>query len=712
MSSPISPSSPSSSSPLQEPTDPAPSSPLLNLFKSTLSQNHLSMDTLAEELTSLITTHAPEVREKVNQFACEHQTFITALKHRSWNDHKASLGTRMTQPHEGASLSLEQFRKVANQALADACSSMGEKMGLPKVQWTACGTEGFQSDVDIVVQGQNLSTVDAIFYKTLRDALHTSIFGGLSGVQLDTEVYIPHPAELELNKKMVSKEAQQAFAVGEKANVILQRYVSLSQHPHLYKESKKKDLQSIAQTEERRAMSTLYRKVEVMMKKLDQTVYRKMMEQQGMTLEQLSSLPLKEIKQQAKEILRHTPQAFKQAREVVIIPMRLQIGEQIAALQEKLSRSSLLSEEELTHHYTELQKLTSIACYLQDEGTHTSAEGEVTLFKKSGQIHMGKKKRARNQLHQKEKEAQGLFKHLLKSGKREVLELHTLSAARNQLNPDTGFAAPSWASLLTASYEEACQFEHVIQESLLSGLTPTHAAIQSGKYCQRTCRNQLRALLQIKERLKEQKMPFPKELISLTARARSLERKATALEKNKRKFHLSAEVTTHLLTQALSGDATRNKAQISSVLSPYRFGGEQFSSLLTPEELLSKVSLELSKRALLKVEEDSQGFFSPTHPEIRHILQAYAGWDRTHSDHAHLNSLHLKAESLTGELLGLQSEEEVEEWAQTVLTLGAAIRNFARDQGYWITSIPSQAEGFDLSQLLFPPLTPPRDKVD
>ncbi len=190
-----------------------------------------------------VATEKPAVKEKYRNLVDLKEKYpesVVALQNKNWKEHCKERGLLgMTKPYGNEKISLEEFRTFWNAAVDEVALTIGEEAGCPNAFWGACGTVSALSDVDTEIIGKGLSPSDANIYIIARNAVHTHALGGHSGIQLDTEPYMPHPARNNtLDSLSGAPQAHARYIACEKANVILQYYVSLNGHPEEYKQAK------------------------------------------------------------------------------------------------------------------------------------------------------------------------------------------------------------------------------------------------------------------------------------------------------------------------------------------------------------------------------------------------------------------------------------------------------------------------------------------
>lgn len=687
-----------------------------------LSQDAPSMKALSARVIQAACASKPLIQQRIADFQQRFPVHIDAVNTQSWNQLKTQLGDDMLKPYPGTDSSMEQFRGAANDEIAAIVTELAQELGLPDATWSACGTVGYNSDVDTALLptgGGRMSIEDAVTYKALRDCVHTHLIGGLSGVQLDTESYVQHPGQLDFGRFLTSRLAQRTFQAGEKASIIIQRHVSLARHPKDYEASKNRDLDSIACTWERDAMAALYGQVEAMMDMLEGKIEDKMLEQNG----QASPRGTNPSSRSAlcRGIRAQNPRAYKEAREAVMVPLRMQLGAMCAELQKDISAQERLLHSEMTRPaaeqriddlYLELHCCFMVVNLLQDEGTNSVAEGKVTLFQEGGQIHAGEQKKTKASL------------RLARSGSADALKRspharkHSTDALRSSLrnsqqlfnmaimedaSKELGktFEKPSGRDLVLAAYEEAAQLEHVILDGLHAGKDPGDVAIEAGKYALRCAGNLLRGLEAFKESLQERDGKTPPEFGNLLLQATRLTEVATQLERCKRKQRISTDMAVKMLCDvAMRGlqrhgggaDEITIRGRLNGAFSDFRRGGKYAEHPPEEERHVAILADRLERLQGLHL-------LDPNDPALRqeaiHILQAHAGHDRTSDEYGHLDKIHQEAGAPTTASLGLDSRDGLMTFFNRLRGLGERVRNMAREEDLMTTSQPGMAGLFD-----------------
>lgn len=381
-------------------------SPLRAHLEATFSKKQIKVEEYAKPITEAIKKDE-SLRSQVASFKTKFSENIKAIQMKSWKLLKADRGLQMGQKVGDEQVSMQTFRDEANKLVDTITLEMAKKMGLPEVKWSACGTVGWNSDVDTALlpgKGVILTPADASLYKSLRDMVHVSIFGGLSGVQLDTESYIPHIATLN-TMKGADKLAgfTERFYTHEMANVCLQRYVSLAKHPEQYKESKEKDLAAIANKEHRTAMEAVYSSVEEVMTTINKEIWDIMLQRSGVTPAEYREMSQEKKEALVKTIMEAADITYKVSREAAVIPIRMKLAtksEEVEKRIRELEAKKPIDEVQLGALHLERNKIYILLNLLQDEGTMSQAEGTVTLFAEGGQIHQGTLKKMAKELKQ------------------------------------------------------------------------------------------------------------------------------------------------------------------------------------------------------------------------------------------------------------------------------------------------------------------------
>ncbi len=120
-----------------------------------------------------------------------------------------------------------QIRTFWNTAVDEVTLAIGQDAGCPNAFWGVCGTVSAFSDVDTAIIGKSLSPSDANIYIIARNAVHTCALGGHSGIQLDTEPYIPHSAKYNtLGSLSGAPQAHAQYIACQKDNDAHQYYGS------------------------------------------------------------------------------------------------------------------------------------------------------------------------------------------------------------------------------------------------------------------------------------------------------------------------------------------------------------------------------------------------------------------------------------------------------------------------------------------------------
>lgn len=670
-----------------------------DIVKRAMLAPHKNMAALSEAVISRVLLKRPDLRARISDFLNYYSEHIERIKKHGWIELTSQLGDEMMDVRGVTKCSLEQFRLIANTFIDGISIELGKEIGLPDALWTSCGTIGYKSDVDITLKIKFNSRIieNAVLYKTFRDCLHTFAFGGSSSFQLHTESLMPHPAEFNLSHFLHSQKAHFYFQTGEKASVVLQHYLSLCKNPSDYTKSKKMELESITDAEERKAMALLYDQVEELMKLLDGRIGEKPRE--------LAYVPIRiRLAERCTEVLQEIEQESKKSMVITKMGFDDEIQETISL------------QKELDSLHLEFQCILMIVAALQCEGTLSVAEGKATLLEEGGQIHA---RIVRKQSHSKEeffsqgsdevldgllvhpvfrREASSPLLGTLKSSSHNIsnkFAKHVLGGiVEEALKPS--FQRPTGLTFLIAAYEEAMQLQHVILEGLNGINEPGRVAINGGKYFLRVTRNICQAVMKFK------KERGPRGWIGLLDKANKLEKISESLEKCKRGVSISSDAAAILLTEAIidgltprgRADAGEIKPKVEKILRKFDFRGKYFERLLPKEEHLRKLRKKLTHLKGLFIDVDNH--------RILGILQAHAGFDRfsTEKPDLKLNDIHKEAVPLTLQCVKLTDDAQVRQFLSDVLEAGVMVRNKAREKEFLAKSKISMARFYNFPEII------------
>lgn len=676
----------------------------------------------------------------------------TIISHSTWKQLVKERELGMTKPQLEEEISLEEFRAIMNAAIDGVAITIGNEAGCAQGVFGSCGTVSYNSDVDIAIMGQELTPADANLYTSARNETHTAIFDGHSGPQLDTEAYIPHPANYDtINSLSSNQEARARFTTCEKANVILQYYVSLSAHPNEYLEAKQSYLNNISDTEHREGMTKLFEQVEALMTYINLEIYKEILLENGYDPTIISQKTDQEIT----EMAHHTTDqatsgykmAYKNARENVTTQMRAQMGEKIQKLENKIHTLAKLSENisgndpqsqrshlaELDDLYNKRNEMFSVMNILQDEGTNSQAEGKATLFQENGQMHTQAKQKAIKDLTVQDSHQSGVVKFLIDKGGGTVLD-HLYKNKSRRASLPTGFEKPDANTLSIASDEEAAQRLHTFNEAMneLDDTNPPKdqnkiaikalARSKHAKYATRTTSNSYKALDTIIQDLKTQKKSVPRTVISLKLKAEKLMGKSENLLRCMRRDSIGGEATQNFLETTLapefktkegtSFDPIILQSKIRKVINLFEPGGIHHGKLLEKYEKMNIMVYEMIQLALIDAKEVMEKevhdpdthiktlHLLPTNPRIREILEARAGYSMETEEYAHLKHLHEEALFFTCERMSLNNVEKAKEFNSEVIKLNHQRENLFIHYG-WIPKVTlKHAQNLDLLSIL------------
>lgn len=691
----------------------------------------------SKSVWSLLIGNNPGLKDKIDQFTNTHPEKIDLIKANSWKTLKNNLQLKMAHPMKEHSdkLSMEQFRDEANTLIRNLVADAIKDLGLPEVGWTACGTAGYNSDVDTAMFKKNggmLSLEEAYTIEFIRNATHTYIFGGLSGSQLDTECYTPHPAANETAKHLTLEEFKQKFTTSEYAMGLLQAKVSLQNDPSTWKVFSKQELDSIDDPERKTSTEIMINNIEQWHKDMDLDIRRAMIEEtpsaellnmanaKSISLRQLiESMPEQEIREEAGKIVMQDPESYKRAALNYRTPIMLKLAASCNQLENELSstQNQLYKLKELSVKDPQIESLIyrseklmiekdiieKMLNSLQDEGTFSQSEGNVTLFREGGQIDLGNK---------------------AKSSKTLKLEADSMKTqiTMNRIPANTGTAPlreqvksnrpkrlpPAPQELTLAAYEEQQQFYHVMHEGLKHAFHQNDpvkgneeafkTAVSAGKYCLRTTKNKLRAMELVEIQYQKEGKLLPPEFFTLRNSLKVAAHKAHQLEHCKRKFALSAETALPLLTEMILSkalhrgvvlDKQRTTDDLASMINQLNPGGE-----LTEETLLKREKMNMFVNRLLElgyideiiIEQPERASLLgekrlPKDRWIRLVLQATIGYSRVKEHHGDLDRIFQKADKLTRQNLQLITRDDIKKFGEHIEQLSQSWQNMSYSMG-------------------------------
>ncbi len=582
--------------------------------------------------------------EQVREFQENHAREISLLTQATWKELKQEKGPE-----------LERFRTVANAFINRLTCEYAKELKLDAATFSDCGTVGYDSDVDFTVQIASKNIEHAVLYKKLRDRIHTIVLGGSSGRQLDTETYIPHPAEFNIGAHLQSEEAKGYFQTAEKLSVLLQRVVSLKDFPNTYNKSVERDLNGIEDPVEKEAMRALIAHAEELV----------------CLSPMLDSV---QLGKRASEIQRRIAHAY-QNMQFADIDQRLEI------------------EKELDRLHLELQSSLILLAMLQNEGTISSSEGMVTILKMGGQLDLRAKKKRANSfgavLDANMETHKALAKQDPRYGRkvsdplagsarrsRELLTTYLRNDFSTMFMPP--FESATALTFFTASQEEEAQVEHIIEQGFFEGKKPQEVVVNAAKYLLRVTQNLRRGLSEI----------APKDPLALQVKV--LHEKCEHLEKCKRQATLSTIGAKELLTERIfkraghqgAYDAHKIELDIHNLLSPFDYG-----RIYQKDPPPQSVHMDHLERGLLGMKNLN---YREVPPKIQTIFQAHAGFDRLKDPK--IQELHNRSQEITVRKLGLTQEPAVRAFVAEILDVGQKVRNLARRFGVIPISTPSMVE--------------------
>jgi len=618
--------------------DPSPGASLKDLVRKAFFENDAFPLTLPFTLLSDSTS-------SIAQFRQQYAPHIRLITTKSWHELKEERGDTMKEPLEPLTVSLEAFRDMANELINQIANRVGQLLEFREPSWSAYGTVGYKSDVDLTVQASSLE--EAVWYKIMRDLVHTYVFEGESGWQLDTACFIPHAAEFDLAQFLLYEGPRSYFQTGELAAIALQACMSLGANTELYEAYKKQDLESIADEKGRAVMGQIYA--------------------------------------QAEECMR----AINVANPTHLL---LTLAEEYTRLEQKIHRT--VNVEELNRYHLEQQRCLLVISALQKGGTVSVAEGKSTLLQGGGQKNAQERKKRAQSLTEYDNGNPEVIAEIsqdVRFGRKLSAPITGQLARRNSISREIArrvYGAdvekflrpkcekPDGETQLVAAYEESWQLIPIITEGLKTK-EPSSVAVEAGKYADRILRNLVGALSQLNA---------PS---GLTKRAKELEHKCNSLDACKRAVRINTHAATLLVEDVIFKIHEARGSTLDSVAVGTRLERmfSKFDQNCTNEDeiIIAQRHLSFLKDTLREAKEL---WVDPHHEDILPVLQGHAGYNVP-------KALHEKARVATITKFDLTTEERVLALLQEILKLGQDARNWARKNGHLVTPSEQMAKFYD-----------------
>jgi len=690
-----------------------------------LDKKYASATSMADSTIGPLIQKDSRLQSKVDNFRDTHKEKCRLIQNKGWKELTKTMGVKVNSPSDSDNLSVSDFRTECNKLVDEVTAEVGKKLGLQEVTWTAAGTVSPFSDVDTALRttdGSRISTKDAVLYKNIRNLVHTQIFRGLSGTQLDTESYIPHIAATSYTNLLNSPSAKEKLATFETGMAILQARISFQDAPVAYEITKTEELETIDNPERQNAMRALYDQVETWVDNMQNDVFRQVLREESgaetidaKLSDKFDQISNEKAREKAAPILKKDPEAFKRAD--VTFKSRLigKLAERASSLETKIEafqkkqqsiplspqfqKERKLLQEETEKLALEHLTLSGMINSLQDEGTMSASEGKVTLFNAGGQIEAGKRKKATKEFSRRRASSPAIRRRAAN----QIIQTDR-EHLRRSLTPKE-FKMPTNQELLLASFEERQQFNHILHEGLEKAESrgeekdafAGQAAIASGKYALRAAGNMRRALENIRSTYRKKGGKLPKKFHNLEDTVRQLSNEAFQLERCKRKFSLNSVSTTRMLEEKISPKLTMDKnklqSELKALLKKYDFGGERYNSVMKKSEIVTDLSSQLEKLGYITtktLEKGEERRKVPEDPEIHKILRARAGSDRLKDKNAHLNALHIQSDEITLKELNLETFEDVELFGKQLNEINHDVMQMAFDAGI----LPELSEGY------------------
>ncbi len=625
--------------------------------------NHITFLARSDAVWNKIIERKPELKEKINAFNEKHKDKMQTMQNKSWKELKSELGNQMAQGDD----SWENFRKEANALVNELLAEALTEMDLPQVTWTACGTVGYNSDVDTSMLGR-LTLDQAYTIKCLRDTTHAFVFRGLSGTQLDTECYTPHPAKDNTASQLTTTLCKSQFATSECSMALLQGKVGLQHQPEVWRKFCQEEVNNSGDRREttRATINTIDNWHDAM--HFD-TLKEIIIENEHLSREAVNGMGKEEIFERAEKITANDKEAYKRAALNYRAPIMLQLSSQCNRLNNQLSG---LRNQQQQYEKTliEMDTLSKMLNSLQDEGTFSQAEGNVTLFAEGGQ---------------QDASAKAQVPKLIKRSE-SVAHINVIREEARAKIPQK--KPPTVRELTHAAYEEQQQFKHVMQDGLQRAAEmqePEKAAAQAGKtaiaagkYCLRTIRNKRRAMESVEKLYKHENKKLPEGFSDLLARMKNMEDKALHLEQCKRRNVLNKESALVLLKKALPEADPKKLEEIV----------DRHQQTLSDETLLKREKLNILVKDLTEHIGEIDTIrptkaphlgdkLLPRQETVRNVLQGMVGYSQVKEKHTGLAPLFDDAEKITLETFDLTTLEKVKEFEQEVEQLSRDWQNMA-----------------------------------
>lgn len=699
-----------------------------------ITQRSLSFSDRSNTVWERILSRRPDLRVRIEQFQKRHADKLEVLQRFSWKALKSNpqilggkyTGVNMTRKLDEDNLSMEEFRGVANEFIASLVEVAGEEMDLPDISWSASGTPGYNSDVDtaILPKGCDLSIEDACFLKILRDMTHTYVFGGLSGTQLDTESYMPHPAKDETASVLSLRETQAQFHTTEYAMGLLQGKVGMADDEDAGQEMCRSEIESMPASRKEVTTAIIHSIDEwhaVMQADIERQI---VFEFSNLSFADIQKLSREEIEQHCAQIQKQNPEAYKRAALNYKYPIMLQLATERSRLDDLLAeKTSLLKKSDQTSLFAEILTveceelhvkrdiINKMINSLQDEGTFTQSEGNVTLFRAQGQVHARMKDSMRLMFKQMASStslddlsnADETPSHIRKSSLDDP-RLNRIRSSLKEQHPSP--KDPTAQELTLAAFEEHLQFCHVIHEGLHKAKNEADfgaVAINSGKYALRTIRNKVRAMMQVKAEWERLQKPLPQGFESLLTTMKRHEEIALTLEHSKRKFVLNYEAAGQMLIEEITNVVKSRRGVVDHATAISLFdtiyeiidrvqNGDLSDDTVLKREKMNAILELLQLRGFLS--EEDIAFSSPTeaisdydvkktckNPRINRILQAFVGYSRTKPKHQDLIPIYQEADVRTVKAYNLHERAGVEKFLSRMTSLSHEWQNMAHEMG-------------------------------
>lgn len=650
----------------------------------------------------------------------------------SWNSLKSDLGDEMALIGEG--ISWEEFRECANGLITEVVDQACSATGTPEVGWRALGSTGYKSDCDRT-QGPKdgdppPSPDDAVFIRNLADTAYLRIFDGLSGVKLDTENYIDLNPILRTADVVKSDEGKAKLMACEFSMAMMQMNVGFEGDDRGWAEWVREEKEFLPGGEEmQRAFDkaaqdiSSYQKTQVLQtckEGVIQDRISKAMVENGFIDEEEKTAIRTDVEKmleraftlEATGIFNRNPvlknEAAAKAKTRVLQKLSDQCGEwekEKKGIEGELRLAELRGDNEGVKALQEQleNKLIDIHWQYQlinsnlPEGTFTSSELNVTLFKEKGQKQQGMVGERKRKLSLIQKERHG--------SKVDRYHSKLLSLGGEGLENLPQFETSSPEELYIASFEESTQFIHKLHGMDQSDENMAEGTIDASKYANRVIDRSKRMLLQVaKDKSRGDGSTLPDGFLGLLGRLEGMEEKTFDLEVCKRGKSISASAASKMICDLIKEKNLEGEGSLEEdkefLADKIRFisemGLKDIDELQSRSQCFQDLWEEVFDMAPdgafedIRLMDKKDGRRSEQDEKIRNVLRAAVGFYDPSDSQDPLRGIVKVGQEITLQELDLGSPGKLREFNQDVLVLNREARKLAMESG----SIPKPSSSF------------------